>query len=60
MVYTMYTPALGNIHGISMVYTMDIPCKIFIGVPDVSKQGSVTTMTLSSANWGAIISDYIF
>ncbi len=33
MVYTMYIPALGNIHGISMVYTMDIPCIIFIGVP---------------------------
>ncbi len=34
MVYTMYMPALGNIHGTSMVYTMDIPCEIFIGVPD--------------------------
>ncbi len=31
----MYIPALGSIHGISMVYTMDIPSKIFIGVPDV-------------------------
>ncbi len=30
----MYIPALGNIHGIFMVYTMDIRCKIFIGVPD--------------------------
>ena len=35
MVYTMYIPALCNIHGICMVYTIHIPCKIFIGVPDV-------------------------
>ncbi len=32
----MYIPALGNIHCISMLYTMDIPCLIFIGVPDVT------------------------
>ena len=31
----MYIPALCNIHGICMVYTIHIPCKIFIGVPDV-------------------------
>ncbi len=35
MVYTMFIPALGNIHVIYMVYNMDIPCIIFIGVPDV-------------------------
>ncbi len=31
MEYTMYIPALSNIHGICMVYTIHIPCKIFIG-----------------------------
>ncbi len=30
----MYIPAPLNIHGICMVYTIHIPYKIFIGVPD--------------------------
>ncbi len=32
-IYHIYT-WLCNIHGICMVYTIHIPCKIFIGVPD--------------------------
>ncbi len=36
MVYTMYIPALCNIHGICMIYTIHVPCKIFIRVPDIA------------------------